>query len=1339
MTSQRAIWTACPNGKASDGKLRVSVAIGPQLSPSGTNATLSEFPDWADWPATEIAWRVSIGTDVVEATVTSPPPSSSLYKALFLPTTPVGPYQYQSPTGARIYSYPASRVRAFFAGLYTSMATSLPEGDGWHKWQQIVSEKGFGQLPLYSRSLLDALEEIEARFPEKGGPIPTSAPSSPATDAAQVYLFMQPRAKAAPPAAPWPKVSELSAPTVPQWDFHGAYSLLQRHPALLRLFGFVVDLEVPVPGALAPTVPVSVIPSWRPQLASIGAPSTTNITPLTMTNSATWLPAPKMPGSVIADGLFTLDDTSSFQVVEVDLDGATIKSLNFVQAVWNAQFVRRTADTPSTYAVPSLRSAGLSLAAVGHASTLYQNWLDNDGFNSALSSSPPATVTLYADDIAQGYRIDVWEGRRQAWAQLCARSAVPAPAGIGGYGIGNPQTVVPVPAGDEGWVEPAPTQPTNATSPPSMYLPETLMRWGGWSLIASRPGKHISDTADDSLEESNGNPPPANADFQLQIDYAATPGTLPTLRFGRAYRLQARVVDLAGNSVPFDAKGPLTHATPATVYGRLEPIGSPVVVPCAPRTPGESLEQIVIRSNYDIPDTSPLIVPSERHLAPPASSEEMVEAHGALDGPNGAPQPSSYSLLAGRDGLTYKNASVMAMYGGHTDNQPLNGPNDWIYYPPVTSPSAASPAFGVPYLPDVLGCGTSLAGLPGAGGKRVNVAFDTVGAWPARRAVRLVVRAGSAAPHLPPPTEADGPLTVYAPKASISTVRLSSWCLPSQLPTLKLWQWLEEAGKVTPALEELVLKGGHYMFTPYRVLTIVHAVRQPLHAPWANVLAPFRTAGTTYTYLNGDVRADPKSAQRADLLSFYVDPYDDGTNPDGITLLESKARVAEFPLGADQSDVIPVKDVRHDFGDTKHHEVFYNLLATTRFLEYFTESKDVKLTGTAAVVVSPEHFAPGTVSVRGTGAKSTETYKEGVDYTEDDGSGSITRIASGAITDGAEVEVRFAVPPVTRSSLEADAHPPTKLGYPVSVPSSARPPAPALRYAIPAFRWLEKSTKTTKSSFRYGNILRVYLGRPWFETGAGELLGVVVGSPPLGTVLPAQVVPLVSGYGVDPVFEAGRVKLAQVADFTLAVHQGKGLVLAEQVGTSPWVDVAGHEVAWDRDRQLWFSDIEINTLSGATYFPFVKLALVRYQPSSLQGLELSRVVQADFSQVTPDRAVIVTFPSSDTVRVSVAGPGYLATTDPSTEDSVRAFVQEATVATSDEDLIWATVPSSISGTPLAVVGKSSLETVWEGIVKLPAPRGTKRFRVLVAEYESHKIVAAGNLGSKVTYLDAVEI
>ena len=101
MTAQRVIWTACPNGTAPNGNLRISVAIGPQLMPTGTGATLADFPDWEDWPATQITWKATIGTDVVDATVVSAAPSSSLYTALFLPTTPVDGLPVPEPDGQR--------------------------------------------------------------------------------------------------------------------------------------------------------------------------------------------------------------------------------------------------------------------------------------------------------------------------------------------------------------------------------------------------------------------------------------------------------------------------------------------------------------------------------------------------------------------------------------------------------------------------------------------------------------------------------------------------------------------------------------------------------------------------------------------------------------------------------------------------------------------------------------------------------------------------------------------------------------------------------------------------------------------------------------------------------------------------------------------------------------------------------------------------------------------------------------------------------------------------------------------------------------------------------------
>ena len=210
------------------------------------------------------------------------------------------------------------------------------------------------------------------------------------------------------------------------------------------------------------------------------------------------------------------------------------------------------------------------------------------------------------------------------------------------------------------------------------------------------------------------------------------------------------------------------------------------------------------------------------------------------------------------------------------------------------------------------------------------------------------------------------------------------------------------------------------------------------------------------------MRADPQSTQRVDVLSFYVDPYDDGVSPDGIVLLESKARVAEIPLAPDQSDIIPVKDMRHDFGDTKHHEVFYSLLSRPGSSST-SPTAPPRLSGTTAVVMSPRKFAAGTVVVTGTGAAATVTYKEGRDYVEDDTAGSIARISTGSIPDGATVRsVRR--PAGHQFQPGTVAHPPTKLGYPVYIPSSVRPPAPAVRYLMPLFRWHKESSKRKTSS-----------------------------------------------------------------------------------------------------------------------------------------------------------------------------------------------------------------------------------------------------------------------------------
>ncbi|MGA2527923.1 MAG: hypothetical protein ABSG36_02030 [Acidimicrobiales bacterium] len=1332
MTTQRVLWTACPHGKATDGKLRISVHVGPQLFPtSNAVSVLSEFPDWARWPSTAVSFKVKVGTGVHDATIVSTRPSLSLWEALFAPSTPVEPYEYSSPTSSPLYSYPAGFVRQFFQSTYGALADTAPLG-AWPSMQLLTSDLSLGRLPINARDLAYEIDRVMALFPKGGGPIPPGTSPDPGTDLTQAYLFLQPLTVPAPNQT----YADTPPPLVPEFDFHRAVSLLGRHPALLRLFGLVYELELTRPGGLPPIAPVSVLPSWKPKLKNIGGlDRTTDVKPVTMTNTGEWIPAHRTVNPEIAAGFLRLSDPD-YEVVEMDLDGATLKAFNFVQGIEYANTTMASADTPTHYAVPSLRSAGLALAKTGNALSLYQNWQNNDTFNSAIEASPPAPVELYFEDMAQGCRVDVWSKSRNRWFPLCARTAAKHP-GLGGYGIGSPPTVVPVPSGDEGWVEPATTQSASSTGPnPPVYVPEYLMRWAGWSLAAARPGKHLSDIPSDGLDPDTANP--ADGNLPLRIDYAAVPGTLPVLRFGATYRFRARAVDLAGNSVPFSESGVFTWATKEVTYRRFEPVPSPVLIPTAPRTPGEHLENLVIRSNYDIPDDDPSIVACERHIAPASTGEDMAETHGVLDGPDGHPDPSSYALIADRDGLTYKTHSVRNLYGGKIDKQPLNGKNEWIYYPP----GAAATAFGVPYLPDVLSRGVSLFNLPGKKGGVVRAPFDSIGAWPTRRAVRLVVNAGVGAPDVPASADLDGAIVVKAPKASITSVLISSYIEPADLELMALWAWLVDLGRATPALKALIIDRFHYMFTPYRELVIVHAVRQPLTPPALEKLIRTRPYGGTYALLSGLLRANVQSTVRVDVLAAWADPYDDGISKQGAILLEKTSRVDEIPLSLGQSNVIVLDKIRHDFGDTQHHEVFYSATATTRFLEYFTEVVTKKLPGTAAVVCSPGGFAPGTLDVRAAGDTAT-IYKSGVDFTEDDKAGSIARVATGSIPNDASVSVQFVAPPVIRSSLEKDAKPPTKLGYLLSIPSTARPPAPDVRYLIPAWNWVNVSSATSPSSSRVGNVLRVYLGRPWFASGIGELLGVVVASPPGGGVLPAGLQPFVSGFGSDPVFATGPVGTPRVTDFGLATHKGTGLLLEEQTGVVPWVDVAGHEVGWDEERRLWFADISIG--AGQSYFPFAKLALVRYQPGSLPGIELSRVVQADFIQLAPNRSMGLTYPSATEVNVEVLGPGFFATspsgstTVAGVPDTMRAYLQLKTVETSDPDLQWIIDPAQPDGVVLAVSSSSETLTIWKGSIKLPKPRGSVPYRILVAEFEEHTVVRAGNLAAKVTYLDAIEI
>jgi hypothetical protein len=97
-----------------------------------------------------------------------------------------------------------------------------------------------------------------------------------------------------------------------------------------------------------------------------------------------------------------------------------------------------------------------------------------------------------------------------------------------------------------------------------------------------------------------------------------------------------------------------------------------------------------------------------------------------------------------------------------------------------------------------------------------------------------------------------------------------------------------------------------------------------------------------------------------------------------------------------------------------------------------------------------------------------------------------------------------------------------------------------------------------------------------------------------------------------------------------------GLQPPSPKGTSGFVEIAPHDVFYDAERRLWYCDIEVE--AGNVYFPFLRLALARYQPISTPKAHLSNVVLADIIALTPDRWLNVTpAESGGTVRVAVFG------------------------------------------------------------------------------------------------------
>jgi hypothetical protein len=287
-----------------------------------------------------------------------------------------------------------------------------------------------------------------------------------------------------------------------------------------------------------------------------------------------------------------------------------------------------------------------------------------------------------------------------------------------------------------------------------------------------------------------------------------------------------------------------------------------------------------------------------------------------------------------------------------------------------------------------------------------------------------------------------------------------------------------------------------------------------------------------------------------------------------------------------------------------------------------------------------------------------------------------------------------------------------------------------------------------RSSTRIGGGLRVYLDRPWFSSGEGELLGVVVKGYASPTSHLDPQYPFITYWGQDPVRQSAALVGPRVPSFRNAVATGHNLQLAERSWNERF-NVVGFAPAFDAERRLWYCDIEIDT--EAAYFPFVRLALVRYQPMSVDGQEVSAVVLADFVQTLPDRSLTLTRDANapEQLQLSLSGPAPSARREVGSghifleTNVVRAYLQRRSPVIVDEVLGW----EALEGEPVTLEPALAADgqAIWSGGLVIPAM--DERLRLVVQEFEPYAADTLGAMGEvagqhntlRLVYADAIEL
>lgn len=1231
-----AIWTLVPDGYADRERTALRLSLVLSLRAVTAHGRLDDMLELTDWPAQVAAMNtVSLFVDgqpgTVTATITSPEPSSQLWRALFAPTTTVrldgggdigdvdriassvsfrplvralrGIYDGTTAARAAGRGTAASPLDRALSGL-AQWSLAQPDDDNGHRsgaaFARAVVPRAAAAVRSHVADLLDpttmttaSVEQAAALLRDQG--LDDAAAVVPLVSVIRRLRGGVPAARGgSTPQAPAGPGRLDHVRTADQADFHQVLGLVSAQPALALALGLRFDLQLPAftgERALRVTggLPL-LIPGGAPWSRVVADPAAGRFVMAT---------EPDAPTEIVRGMLDLRPDgpgADKYVVTTMDVVGATAQLAGLAAkgpaqngTGQNGTGQNGTGGGSVPQGLPARRNVGFTLAQVDRRARtvshtvvrgkqIAESFGEPESVDAAARTRPPTDASavarvgpgetvLFADDVTAGYRVDVRDGGGE-WRSLMRR--------VARYSIGANHKLPVLTADDEGFLDPMPlVEQRDAAGASQLEIGETIFTWDGWSLVARRPGPSVTTGVDGGVRTELV-PRSASPDYPLRIDVSVKDGTLPRLRFGHRYEFRVRAVDLAGNSIAPALCDPAL-VSPAVTYRRLDPLPAPELVLRRPLSAGEAIDRIVARSDGD---GRPL-GSGERHVAPARAWQHLVEMHGHFDAALG---PESPERAAARRRLLALGANEA---GSFTD----------AMVPDPADPTRRIPAPGIrvavnedsPDPPTGTLAGL-LRGQPLPAGEYV--VHDTD------------------APHLPYLADplSFGIALAELPTSSgeVVTARFGGrgWpdVQPVRLivapgtggvgvatgtaggrPTLTLTVppatdiVTNLSGTLTPAglaLMEIDLPAG--------LDRAAHAGQEPLLTPARPVRVVHAVRRPLLPLAVQSAAADPKRpvgstvvdvagtavCHAASTARIDIEATWDELIDDGLSEVRTERRTAVTGSVAVAPHSSTVAwKVRHSLGDGKRRDITYRPVGTTRFREY---------------------FAPDTP-------------------TED----LVRRVDAG----------------VTTTAI-----------------STVRPEPPEIHSVLPTFRWQRTITNGVLTSVRRTAGLRIWLRRPWGLTGAGERLGVLAYRDQAGGEAARKAThPLhseMSRWCGDPLDGwAHTAPHLTAANFPARTELDQSLpALPMPGGPAVQRDVLGHAVHHDRDRDLWFADIDLDIVDDQKYFPFVKLALVRHQPRSAPGCQVSAVVVTDPVPLPPTRTLTASAPGPDRIQLSVTGP-----------------------------------------------------------------------------------------------------